>query len=290
MRMSPEPAPPPAEVVRDVVRRALAEDMPWGDATSDALVPPTARAIGRFISRVPGVVSGLPVAESVFRELDGSISWFPCHAEGDTISSGTVIAEVRGPAHALLAGERTALNLVQRMSGIATATRAYVDAVAGTEASIIDTRKTVPGLRALDKYAVRCGGGTNHRFSLSDAVLVKDNHLAALAGTSLSDALRAARRALPHTMKIEVEVDRIDQIEDALWGGADIILLDNMSPDLMRQAVAQIAGRALTEASGGITLETVRAAAEAGVDLISIGALTHSVQALDIGLDLEIVP
>jgi nicotinate-nucleotide pyrophosphorylase (carboxylating) len=288
--MWPEPAPPPAEVVRDIVRRALAEDMPWGDATSDALVPSAARAIGRFISRVPGVVSGLPVAESVFRELDGSISWVPCLAEGDTISSGMVIAEVRGPAHALLAGERTALNLVQRMSGIATATRAYVDAVAGTDASIIDTRKTVPGLRALDKYAVRCGGGTNHRFSLSDAVLVKDNHLAALAETSLSDALRAARRALPHTMKIEVEVDCIDQIEDALRGGADIILLDNMSPDLMRQAVAQIAGRARTEASGGITLETVRAAAEAGVDLISIGALTHSVQALDISLDLEIVP
>jgi nicotinate-nucleotide pyrophosphorylase (carboxylating) len=290
MRMSPEPAPPPTEVVRDIVRRALAEDMPWGDATSDALVPPAARAIGRFISRVPGVVSGLPVAESVFRELDGSISWVPCLAEGDTMSSGTVIAEVRGPAHALLAGERTALNFVQRMSGIATATRAYVDGVAGTEASIIDTRKTVPGLRALDKYAVRCGGGTNHRFSLSDAVLVKDNHLAALAGTSLSDALRAARRVLPHTMKIEVEVDRIDQIEDALQGGADIILLDNMSPDLMRQAVALIAGRARTEASGGITLETVRAAAEAGVDLISIGALTHSVLALDISLDLEIVP
>jgi nicotinate-nucleotide pyrophosphorylase (carboxylating) len=290
MRMSPEPAPPPTGVVRDIVRRALAEDMPWGDATSDALVPPAARAIGRFISRVPGVISGLPVAESVFRELDGAISWVPCLAEGDTMSSGTVIAEVRGPAHALLAGERTALNFVQRMSGIATATRAYVDGVAGTEASIIDTRKTVPGLRALDKYAVRCGGGTNHRFSLSDAVLVKDNHLAALAGTSLSDALRGARRVLPHTMKIEVEVDRIDQIEDALRGGADIILLDNMSPDLMRQAVALIAGRARTEASGGITLETVRAAAEAGVDLISIGALTHSVLALDISLDLEIVP
>jgi nicotinate-nucleotide pyrophosphorylase (carboxylating) len=182
-------------------------------------------------------------------------------------------------------GERTALNLLQRMSGIATATSRYVAAVAGTGAAIVDTRKTAPGLRALDKYAVRRGGGSNHRFSLSDGVLLKDNHLVAL-GDSLAAALRAARRAVPHTIRVEVEVDRLDQVEPALEGGTDIILLDNMSPDELRRAVELIAGRALTEASGGITLESVRDVARSGVDLISVGALTHSVRALDIGLDL----
>jgi nicotinate-nucleotide pyrophosphorylase (carboxylating) len=288
--MSPELTPPSRAVVHDIVVRALAEDMPWGDVTSEALVAPSVQAVGRFVSRVAGVISGLTVAEAVFRALDPSVVWTSHLADGDLLDARAVIAEVRGAARPMLGGERTALNLLQRMSGIATATREYVDAVAGTRARIIDTRKTAPGLRALDKYAVRCGGGTNHRFSLSDAVLVKDNHLASLAGESLSAALRAARAAIPHTMKIEVEVDRVDQIEDALHGGADIILLDNMGPDVMREAVAQIGGRALTEASGGITLDTVRAVAEAGVDLISVGALTHSVRALDISLDLEILP
>lgn len=203
---------------------------------------------------------------------------------------GSVAAEVWGNARSLLTAERTALNFLQRMSGIATTTATYVDAVRGTTATIIDTRKTVPGLRLLDKYAVRCGGGSNHRFSLSDGVLVKDNHLAALGERSVAAALRSMRQNLPHTVKIEVEVDRLDQIEAALDGGADILLLDNMSPEMMREAVQRIGGRALTEASGGIALKTVRAVAEAGVNLISIGALTHSVHALDIGLDLELQP
>jgi nicotinate-nucleotide pyrophosphorylase (carboxylating) len=192
-------------------------------------------------------------------------------------------------------GERTALNLMQRMSGVATATARYVAAIAGTDAVIVDTRKTVPGLRLLDKYAVRCGGGSNHRFSLSDGVLVKDNHLAALQRESDEDdllvaALRAARRSIPHTVRIEVEVDRLDQIEAALAGGADIILLDNMDPATLRRAVDLVTGRALLEASGGITLDTVREIAHTGIDLISVGALTHSVQALDVGLDLSLNP
>jgi nicotinate-nucleotide pyrophosphorylase (carboxylating) len=203
-----------------------------------------------------------------------------------------VVAEISGTARPILSGERTALNLLQRMSGIATATARYVAAVAGTGATIIDTRKTAPGLRALDKYAVRCGGGSNHRFSLSDGVLVKDNHLAALDAVErtdrLAEAVRLARAAIPHTVNIEVEVDRLDQIEGALAAGAGIILLDNMAPAELRGAVEMVAGRALTEASGGITLESVHAVAESGVNLISVGALTHSVRALDIGLDLSL--
>ena len=279
---------PPAEGVRAIVRRSLAEDLPWGDVTSEAIIPPEATAAGRFVAREEGVVSGLSVAARVFEEVDPSIIVRPCRADGDCIGAGDVLAEVGGPARAILSGERTALNLLQRMCGIATATRRYVDAIAGTSASIVDTRKTVPGLRLLDKYAVRCGGGANHRFSLSDAVLIKDNHLAlaGAAGDALTAAVRRARASIPHTVKVEVEVDRLDQIEPALAAGADIILLDNMPPAELRVAVDLIRGRAFTEASGGITLDSVRAVAESGVDLISIGALTHSVRALDISLEL----
>jgi nicotinate-nucleotide pyrophosphorylase (carboxylating) len=282
--------PIPSDALEEIVHHALREDAPWGDLTSDALVPAATRAVGRFVCKADGVVCGLDVARAVFAAVDPMFEFTACSQDGSLIQRGDVLTEVRGPARGMLRAERIALNLLQRMSGIATATHAYVGAIRGTGATIVDTRKTAPGLRALDKYAVRCGGGSNHRFSLSDGVLVKDNHIAALGGASLRDALLAARRAVPHTVRIEVEVDRLDQIEDALAGGADIILLDNMAPAVLREAVTLIARRALTEASGGITLDTVRAAAEAGVDLISVGALTHSVSALDISLDIEVMP
>jgi nicotinate-nucleotide pyrophosphorylase (carboxylating) len=284
------PAPPPAHEVRSIVRRALEEDLPWGDVTTDALVAADIQAVGSFVLREEGTICGLEVAAAVFSELDPSLRFLACVADGDQLPAGSTVAEIRGAARPILMGERTALNLLQRMSGVATATAAYVQAVAGTGAVIVDTRKTAPGLRALDKYAVRCGGGTNHRQSLSDGVLVKDNHIVALddAAGDLESALRAARRAVPHTMRLEVEVDRLDQIELALAGGADIVLLDNMNPATLRRAVDLIAGRALTEASGGVTLEKVRDIALAGVNLISVGALTHSVRALDLGLDVSL--
>jgi nicotinate-nucleotide pyrophosphorylase (carboxylating) len=282
-------SPPPIAEIRRIVRAALAEDMPWGDLTTEALVPQDVAAVGYFIAREAGVVCGLSVAEQTFRELHDAIRFTSRARDGDRAEPGSVLAEVAGPAGPILTGERTALNLMQRMSGIATAAARYVEAVAGTGARIVDTRKTAPGLRALDKYAVRCGGGSNHRHSLSDGVLVKDNHLAALGTASLSEALLRARSSVPHMVRVEVEVDRLDQIEEALAGEADIILLDNMDPATLRQAVGAIAGRALTEASGGVTLETVRAIAEAGVDLISVGALTHSVRAVDIALDLDLL-
>jgi len=280
--------------LRAIIQRALEEDLPWGDVTSLAFVPAESRATGHVVSRETGTICGLEVAALVFEELDPSLS-FTAHCEdGDRVARDTTVARVRGTSATILAGERTALNLMQRMSGVATETARYVSALGGTHATIVDTRKTAPGLRLLDKYAVRCGGGSNHRFSLSDGVLIKDNHLAAAgvedgAGLSaLAAALRAARRRIPHTTRIEVEVDRLEQIEPALAGGADIILLDNMEPSQLRQAVELVAGRAVTEASGGITLDTVREVALTGVDLISVGALTHSVRALDIGLDVTL--
>lgn len=278
--------------VRVAVRRALEEDLPWGDVTTETLVPAETLAVGRFVLREAGVLAGLAVARVVFEEVDGALCFEPYEGDGGRVTADQVLAEVRGSARSILMAERTALNLLQRMSGIATETARYVAAVAGTGARIVDTRKTAPGLRFLDKYAVRCGGGSNHRFSLSDGVLVKDNHIAALGGRSAGEglvgALRAARAAVPHTIKIEVEVDRLDQIDAVLAGGADIVLLDNMSTEEMRQAVTRIAGRALTEASGGITLERAGDIARAGVDLISVGALTHSVHALDISLDMTV--
>ncbi len=275
--------------VLSIVRRALDEDLPWGDITTEALVPAKAQSSGRFIFKDDGVVCGLAVVAAVFRELDPSLVFRARVQDGQQVVAGDVVAEVRGRTRPILTGERTALNLLQRMSGIATETARYVAAVLGSGATIVDTRKTAPGLRVLDKYAVRCGGGSNHRFCLSDGVLVKDNHLAALgerSGEAFASALQAARASMPHTTRLEVEVDRLDQIPFALAGGADIILLDNMGPEQLRQAVELIAGRALTEASGGVTLESVAAIARSGVDLISVGALTHSVKAMDVGLDL----
>jgi nicotinate-nucleotide pyrophosphorylase (carboxylating) len=271
------------------VRQALAEDVGWGDVTTQALVGPDLRSRGVVAFREDGVVAGLPVVAAVFAVLDSTVE---CHwqaVDGAVVAAGAAVAEISGPAASLLTGERLALNYLQRLSGMATLTAQYVQALAGTKAKLVDTRKTTPGLRSLEKYAVRCGGGSNHRHGLSDGVLVKDNHIAILRsqGVSLRDVVARARAAAPHSLRVEVEVDRLDQIEDVIAGGADVILLDNMPAPVLAEAVQAVAGRAITEASGGITLTNIRACAEAGVDLISVGALTHSARALDIGLDFD---
>jgi len=273
-----------------VVGAAFEEDAPWGDLTAEALVPADARASAELVARAPGVMSGGEVFAAAFRLTDASVTIELLVVDGDPFAPGDVLARVEGPARSVLTGERVALNFVQRMAGVATLTRRYVDLVEGTGARIADTRKTTPGLRAFERHAVRSGGGRNHRNSLSDAVMAKDNHLAVLAerGVDLAAALRAARAELPHTTHIEVEVDRPGQIEDALAGGADTIMLDNFSLDELRAGVSLIAGRAVVEASGGVSLDTVRAIASTGVDVISIGALTHSAPALDLGLDVRI--
>ena len=282
--------PIPRHELDEIVTRALAEDVAWGDLTTDALVPSTLTARAEVLVKAGGVVAGLPVMARVFQLVDPTIAADFLASDGDRVQPGQVVARFTGPARALLTGERVALNFAQRLSGIATETRRYVDAVAGTNATIVDTRKTTPGLRSLEKYAVRMGGGQNHRRNLSDGILIKDNHLVAISGASgtLAQAVALGRKRWPHTVKVEVEVDRIDQIELALAAGADIVLLDNMDPPTMRAAVSLIGGRARTEASGGITLTSVRAVAETGVDLISVGALTHSIRALDISLELVI--
>lgn len=269
--------------VTALIDAALAEDLGAGDVTTEALVPPTAEAEAVLRTRLAGVIAGLGVAEAVFRRLDPQVVFEQGVAEGEEVVAGTVLATVRGRARALLSGERVALNFLQHLSGIATFTRAYVRAIAGTRARIVDTRKTTPGLRMLEKYAVRVGGGHNHRFGLSDGVLVKDNHLTVVG--SLTQAIRRARQKVHHLLRVEVEVESLDQVREALAAGADILLLDNMSLEALREAVRLAQGRALTEASGGITLDNVAAVAATGVDFISVGALTHSAPALDIGLD-----
>jgi nicotinate-nucleotide pyrophosphorylase (carboxylating) len=283
------PGLPPAEVQR-VVDLALAEDLGWGDITTEAVVGAGQPAHGDLQVKASGVLAGLPVAARVFTTVDPSVVVEALVAEGAPVTPGTIVARVRGPAGSLLRAERVALNLLQRLSGIASVTARYVAAIAGTRARIVDTRKTTPGLRALEKYAVRAGGGSNHRFNLSDGVLIKDNHLLAAEanGLSLGEAIRRARRHAPHTVRIEVEVETLAQLDEALAAQADIVLLDNMSVDILRQAVARVGGRAVTEASGGIILDTARAVAETGVDLLSVGALTHSAPALDISLDLRL--
>ena len=281
---------PERAAVEAVVRAALAEDLPWGDATSNALVPADARATGFITAREAGVFCGGAVIEAAFRAVDPHARILALVADGDAFEAGGILAEVTGNARAVLAAERVALNLVQRLSGIATLTAAFVAEAEGTRARIADTRKTTPGLRALERWAVRCGGGSNHRFSLSDAVMAKDNHLALIeaGGRDLAEALREVRDRLPHTMHFEVEVDRLDQIEAVLAGGADTVLLDNFSLADLRRGVELINGRALVEASGNVRLDTVRAIAGTGVDIISAGALTHSVRALDLGLDIRV--
>ena len=271
--------------VERILKSALAEDVGSGDVTSLSTVPPGRTISGRYIAKEDGVLCGLEVVARAFALLDASIAFTALAADGDRVRKGDVIATVSGNARAILAGERVGLNLLQHMSGVATQTARAVAAVAGTGAKIVDTRKTTPGLRVLDKYAVRMGGGGNHRFNLADGVLIKDNHIVAAGG--IAAAVAAARARAPHSLKIEVEVETLEQLREALEAGADIIMLDNMPTETMREAVRLVAGRALTEASGNMGDKTdaeLRAVAETGVDLISIGALTHSVRALDISL------
>lgn len=273
-----------------VVGAALEEDVPWGDLTSAALIPESSTATADLVARETGILSGGEVFAAAFTLTDPAVVVDLHVADGDAFGPGDVLASVTGPARAILTAERVGLNFVQRMSGIATLTSQYVRAVDGTAARIADTRKTTPGLRAFERHAVSSGGGHNHRFSLSDAVMAKDNHLAVLrrGGADLAAALRDAASRLPHTTHVVVEVDRLDQIPDVLAGGAHTVLLDNFTLDDLRAAVALIDGRATTEASGGVTRETVRAIAETGVDVVSVGALTHSARALDLGLDVRI--
>lgn len=276
------------ELIADVVARALAEDVGAGDVTTSSTVPPDARAVATITQKAPGVVFGLDVAEAAFAQTGGAAIAFERLApEGVWQEPGTVVARVTGPAAAILTAERTALNFLQRLSGVATATARYVRAIDGTGARILDTRKTTPGLRALEKAAVVAGGGVSHRFGLFDMVLIKENHITAAGG--ITAAVQAARAKHPE-IPIEVEAETADDVREALAAGAPRILLDNMSADTMRAIVAEVAGRAELEASGGIDLDTVRAAAETGVDFISVGALTHSASALDLSLILERLP
>lgn len=274
-----------------VVGAALEEDAPWGDLTSDTLIPAEATATADLVAREAGVFSGGAVFTAAFSLTDPDIVVDLHVGDGDAFAPGDVLASVSGPARGVLTAERVALNFTQRMSGIATLTAAYVRAVAGTSARIADTRKTTPGLRAFERHAVRSGGGSNHRFSLSDAVMAKDNHLAVLtrSGVDVATALREARTRLPHTAHVVVEVDHLDQITAVLSGGAHTVLLDNFSLEELRAGVAQIGGRATVEASGGVNLETVHDIAATGVDVISVGALTHSARALDLGLDVRVL-
>jgi nicotinate-nucleotide pyrophosphorylase (carboxylating) len=269
--------------IQEIVHRAFAEDLP--DITSEAIFDPSDRGSARFLVKGEGVIAGLAVVETVFRTLDPTAEVVLRMTDGDRVRPGDIVAEVRASVIAMLSGERTALNLMQRASGIATMTRRFVDAVAGTKAGIYDTRKTAPGLRALDKYAVVCGGGRNHRIGLHDMFLVKNNHVDR-AGSLAEAVARIRSRNLPQ--KLMVEVRSFDELGQALALAPDYILLDNMSPEEMREAVARTAGRVPLEASGGITLETVRAAAETGVERISVGALTHSVTALDISMRVAV--
>ncbi|GAA3546243.1 nicotinate-nucleotide diphosphorylase (carboxylating) [Aeromicrobium flavum] len=272
------------QIVR-VVELALDEDAPHGDLTSEVFVPAEAVATADLVAREPGVFAGAEVFEVAMTALDPTLEVAVHVVDGESFDAGASLATVRGNARAVLRGERIALNLVQRMCGIATVTAAYV-AAAGPGVRVADTRKTTPGLRALERHAVRCGGGHNHRFSLSDAVMAKDNHLALV--DDVTEAIRAARARLPHTTHLEVEVDRLDQVEAVLAGGVDTIMLDNFSPEDLRQGVEIVAGRALVEASGGVTLGTIAEIATTGVDVVSVGALTHSVRNLDLGLDVRV--
>ena len=278
-----------AATIDSALHLALDEDAPWGDVTGEVFIPAGASARAQLRAREDGVLAGIEVFARTFALVDAETTVEQRAADGDAFTSGDVLATVHGSARAVLRAERIALNFCQRMSGIATETRAYVDAAAG-RVRIADTRKTLPGLRAFDKHAVVAGGGHNHRFGLSDAVMVKDNHLAVLAGEGhdIGESIRAARARLPHTTTIEVEVDRCDQIPAVLEGEADIIMLDNFTPAQLREGVELIAGRALVEASGNVTLSTIGEIAATGVDVISSGALTHSVRAVDLGLDLSL--
>jgi nicotinate-nucleotide pyrophosphorylase (carboxylating) len=274
----------PDLLIEPVVRRALAEDLGRaGDVTAQACIPEGARMRAVFAARKPGVLAGIDCVRLAVLAMDPDASVDLKLCDGEAFVAGAVLAEVEADARAFLAAERTALNLLGRLCGVATLTRAYVEAVAGTKARIADTRKTTPGLRALEKHAVLCGGGVNHRFGLDDAILIKDNHVAVCGG--VGEAVRRARASVGHLMKVEVEVDGLDQLDEALAAGPDVVMLDNFTLPMLREAVARTAGRITLEASGGVNLETVRGIAETGVDVISVGALTHSAPALDVGLD-----
>jgi nicotinate-nucleotide pyrophosphorylase (carboxylating) len=262
----------------------LDEDIMEGDVSTQSLFTPLDRANAWLIAKEGGIIAGLPLAKLVFEEVDPETQVTIVVQEGQRVQRGDVIIELEGSMASLLAGERVALNILQRLSGIATLTKRYVDQVEGLPVRIVDTRKTTPGLRGLEKYAVKLGGGHNHRFGLYDAVMIKDNHIKA-AG-SITKAVQTLRQNIPHTMKIEVEVESLEQVHEALQTDVDIIMLDNMTPAIMKEAVGIINNRATVEASGGVTLETVREMAESGVDIISVGALTHSVKSLDISMDL----
>ena len=281
----------PPEVYR-LIDAALTEDATFNDPTTAALVPPEILGVGMLRAKAGGVLAGGDVAMAVFQRVDLGLDARTLLADGSGLSPGDDIARVEGPAASILLAERIALNFLQRMSGIASETHRYVSAVEGCKARIVDTRKTVPGLRYLDKYAVRMGGGHNHRLNLADGILIKDNHIQALRSRKLGlrEIVQLALSRASHTIKVEVEVETLGEVREAVEAGAHIIMLDNMPVDLMRQAMDIVAGRAVVEASGNITMETVRAVAETGVDLISIGGLTHSVTALDISLDLEFSP
>ena len=268
-----------------LIELAFAEDIGIGDITTESTVPQLQQGLGTILAKTEGVIAGLPIAQRVFEKIDPDLDFRMLVADGDRVESMTPIATVEGSAKSILTGERIALNFLQRLSGTATLTARFVAAIAQYDAKIIDTRKTTAGWRTLQKYAVRVGGGHNHRFGLYDGVLIKDNHIVAAGG--VAKAIERARSAVPHTMKIEIEVDTLDQIEEAQAAGADIILLDNMPVNFMKAAVAEIGRDVLTEASGGITLDQVEAAAATGVNFISVGALTHSAMPLDISLDLE---
>ena len=276
------------EAVRRAVALALAEDAAWRDVTTGALVPPDQQGRTVIIAKGSGVLAGLPVSEAVFHTLDASLVFEAAAADGAPLSAGQAVAHISGALSPILRGERVALNFLQRLSGVATATARLVEALEGLPTCLLDTRKTTPGLRALEKYAVRVGGGHSHRFNLADGILIKDNHLAALKdrGEDIAAAVRLARLGTPHTLRVEIEVTSVDQALEALAAGAEVLLLDNMDLEDMRRVVGVAQGRALTEASGGITLDNVRAAAETGVDFISVGAITHSAPALDMSLDV----
>ncbi|PPK97331.1 nicotinate-nucleotide pyrophosphorylase (carboxylating) [Kineococcus xinjiangensis] len=286
----------PLTALGEVVAAALAEDAPWGDVTTEALLPADARATAVLRARVDGVLAGVDAvrlaAEQAATATGGTARVEVLLADGARFCAGDVLARIDGTARAVLRAERVALNLVQRLSGIATLTARYVAAVEGSGTRIADTRKTTPGLRVLEKHAVRCGGGSNHRWSLSDAVMVKDNHLAVLtaSGIDVTSGLRALRQRIGHTTTVVVEVDRLDQLDAVLAADVDVVLLDNFSLADLRTGVQRVAGRATVEASGGITLDTVAAVAATGVDVVSVGALTQAAAALDLGLDVEVRP
>lgn len=275
----------PQFYVDDLIKRAVSEDINYIDVTTDFLIDENQTTTARFLSKDEGVLAGLEISLRVFTLLDSSVRFTVHKKDGDEVRRGDLIAEIIGPTRALLKGERTALNLVQHMSGIATATRKCVERIEGTKATIADTRKTLPGLRPLQKYAVLCGGGRNHRYNLSDAAMLKDNHIDAYG--SLTKAVETLRAKAGHMLKIEVETRSLEELDEALAVGADVIMLDNMDYDTMKEAVRRTNGRALLEASGNVTLENIRQVAECGVDLISLGALTHSVTCFDISMRID---